>query len=363
MTFSANIEAKVISHYFKSQWENTVNHRPFIQALMKRGNVEKGIAGKTLTWNARVARYAMTDYGVGEAINVSEKRQTIQATLPWSFQTMTDAITHEEMQMANGPEAMQKRQAEICKNLYSDFEGKLNYGVLNTDGPATTGSPIYGLPSFLTFTTAGTLIEGVANDSYAGHSTVLSSLANVDNADADAWTPKCVDATASDWTGATDTFAVHGVKAISYLETLLTYGAKAGEAPDLVICNRSDFNKLKELIIAVQAIQFTSAPGNAPQGLGIPGGIVIGGVEVLFDTDCPTGVAYMVNSRQAWLEILPASPVASSGPSMPGKGGDGSDLFAVRTQEDIRTNGIGVRATWGGQFRFNPKFHGKIKTA
>ena len=362
MTFSANIEAKIISHYFKTQWENTGNHRPVLQALMKRGNVERGIAGKTLTWNARVSRYAMNDYGIGEAVDVNEKRHTIQATLPWSFQTMTDAITHEEMQMANGEQALQKRQAEICKNLYSDFEGRINYGLLNTDGPATSGNPIYGLPSFLGATFNGTAIAGVAADSYAGHSTVLSALTGVDTPETDAWTPKFIDATASDWTTTADTFAYTGVKALSRLETELTYGSKAGESPDISILTRTAYNELKELIIATQSIQFTSAPGNAPQGLGIPGGIVVGGLEVFFDADCPTGVGYVLNSRQAWLEILPASPVASSGPSLPGKG-DGSDLFSVRTQEDIRTNGLGVRCNWGGQFRFNPRFHGKIKTA
>jgi len=362
MTFQANIENKIISHYFKTQWENTQNHRPVLQALMKRGNVEKGIAGKTLVWNARVARYTMSDYGIGESIDIVEKKQTIQATLPWSFQTMTDAITHEEMQMGNGPEAMQKRQAEICKNLYKDFEGRLNYGVLNTDGPATSGNPIYGLPSFLTATFGGTSVDGTANDSYAGHSTVLSSLTGVDSAESDAWTPKFVDATASDWTGATDTWAVNGLNAISRLNTNLTYGSKPEEMADLVIVTRNDYSALKSLIQASQRIIFAAKPGEAPQGLGLPGGIVHDGLEIVFDNDCPSSVAYMINSRQAWLEILPASPVASTGPSLPGKG-DGSDLFSIRTQEDIRTNGIGVRCNWGGQFRFNPKYHGKIKTA
>jgi hypothetical protein len=361
MTFQANIETKVISHYFKTQWENTANHRPVLQALMKRGNVEKGIAGKSLTWNARVSRHAMTNYGIGQSIDIAEKRQTIQATLPWSFQTMTDAITHDEMQMANGAEAMQKRQAEICRNLYKDFETRLNYEVLNTDGPATAGSPIYGLPSFLNFTTAGTLIDGVANDSYAGHSTVLSALTGVDTPEADAWTPKCVDATASDWDGTADTFAVIGLRAIGRLNTNLTYGSKPEEMPDLVILTRADYVAAKDLIQASQRIMFSAAPGNAPQGLGMPGGIVHDGLEIVFDADCPTGVGYMLNTRQAWLEILPASPVGSTGPALPGKG-DGSDLFSIRTQEDIRTNGIGVRANCGLQFRFNPKYHGKLVT-
>jgi hypothetical protein len=275
---------------------------------------------------------------------------------------MTDAITHEEMQMANGPEAMQKRQAEICKNMYSDFESRLNYGVLNTDGPATSGSPIYGLPSFMTFTDAGTLIDCVANDSYAGHSTVLSSLTGVDTPESDAWTPKCVDGTASNWSTTADTWAYTACLAISRLNTNLTYGSKAGESPDLVLLNRTDYTALKDLIIASQRIHFAAAPSSAPQGLGIPGAIVHDGLEVMFDNDCPTGKGYVINSRQAWLEILPASPVASSGPSLPGKG-DGSDLFNIRTQEDIRTNGIGVRCNWGGQFRFNPKFHGLLITA
>lgn len=361
-TFQANIDRKVIDHYFKTQWENTQNHRPVLQALMKRGNVEKAIAGKSLVWNARVARYAMADYGIGESISISEKRHTIQASLPWSFQSMTDAITHEEMRMANGPEALQKRQTEICKNMYKDFETRINNGVLNTDGPATTGSPIYGLPSFLNFTFGGTSREGTANDSYAGYSTALNGLTGVDNPESDGWTPKGVDATASDWSGTTDTWEDNCIDAIQLLNTLLTYGGKAEEQPDLVILTRSDFALLKTKLTASQRIIFASAPGNAPQGLGIPGGIVVDGLEVVFDADCPASTGYMINSRQAWLEILPASPIGDTGPSLPGKGG-GSDMFEIRTQDDIRTNGIGVRANWGGQFRFNPRYHGRLKTA
>ena len=362
MSFSINIENKIISHYFKTQWDNTPNHRPIIQALMKRGNVEKGVAGKNLVWNARVSRYTDEAYGIGSSMDISEKRQTIQANLPWAFLRMGDAITKEEMRMASGPEALQKRQGELCKNLYSDFEGRLNFHLLNTDGPASSENKPYGLPSFLSATFNGTAIAGVANDSYGGFSTALSALTGVDTPEADAWSPKFIDATASDWVGATDTFAVNGVKALSRMETELTYGAKAGESPDMAIFTRTAYNELKELIIASQQILFSSKPENAPQGLGIPGGIVIGGLEVFFDTDMPVATGYVLNSREAWLEILPASPVSFNGPALPGKG-DGSDMFEVTTQSDIRTNGLGVRVDWAGQFRFNPRKHGKIKTA
>lgn len=362
-TFPANIDHKIIEHYFRAQWSNVDNHRPLLQALMKRGHVERGVSGKALVWNARVGRYAAESYAIGQAITLTEKRQTIQATLPWAFLSVTDAVTLEEVAMATGPEALQRRHAEICKNMYADFEAALNAQVLTTDGSTATGTPIHGLPTLLKFTFSTSAIDGTphATATYAGHKIALNGLTGVDNPEEDGWSPKAVSVTATDWGSGKNNWEASGVKALQRLITRLTFGTKPDEQPDLAILNRVDYAVLKQKLVDSQRIVFAAAPGNAPQGLGIPGGIVVDGVEVVFDADVPAAQGFVLNTRQIWLEVLPKPGVDNTGPSLPGK--NGADLFDVRTQEDIRTNGIGVRCNWAGQFRFNPRFQGFLKTA
>lgn len=362
-TYTSNIDVKIIEHYFKAQWDNVSDHRPVLQALMKRGNVERGVSGKALVWNVRVGRYTAEAYAIGQPVLLTEKRQTIQATLPWAFLTCGDAITNEEVQMASGPEALQRRHADLCRNMYSDFESSLDHLVLNSDGSASSSSTVYGLPSFLKFTFSGSAIDGTPHTTatYAGHKIALNGLTGVDDPEPDAWSPKAVSVVATDWGSGQNTWAASGVKAIQRLATRLTFGNKDSEQPDLVIVTASDFTVLKHKLTESQRIVFSAAPSNAPQGLGIKGAMTLDGLEVVFDAAMPAGVAYMLNTRQAWLEVLPKPSIANQGPSLPGKGG--SDLFDVRTQEDLRTNGTAVRCNWAGQFRFNPRYHGLIKTA
>lgn len=81
MSFYGRIDNNLISHYFKGFWENVNNHRPFLQKLIQSGNIEIGIAGKNLVWNARVGRHSEQAYDEMESIDIARKNHYVQCNL------------------------------------------------------------------------------------------------------------------------------------------------------------------------------------------------------------------------------------------------------------------------------------------
>lgn len=364
MSFYSRIDTTLISHYFKSFWENTTNHRAALQALMKRGHIETGISGKNLVWDFRAGRHQDTDYGEAETIDITRKNHYAQANLPWSFLTVSDAITRDEIAMSQGPEAIVRHEKELLKNLTNDFETRINYRFLNTDGPASSGNVLYGVPSFFGYAggTAAGDREAVASDTYAGQSTALNGVTGVDNVEADAWTPTIVNYTSTAFnSGSAATWAGQALKVITYAKDQITFGTKAEEQPDLMFVTRQMLSDLKNLITSQQRMVITTAPGDSgPQGLGITGSVQHDGLEVVMDADQPTDEAYMLNFRQIWMECLPKVSLESTGPKLSGSNKK-PDYFEVATQDDIRSNGILVRVNLRSQFRFNPRYHARLK--
>lgn len=361
--FYSGITTNVIAHYFKGYWEDTTNHRPAMQAIMKRGNMETGVAGATLTWNFRAARYSSTNYAELDSIDISRSNQYAQATVPWAFETISDAITRDEIAIASGPEALVRRDKEMLGNMTKDFVSRLNYKLLNNDGASLSGNPIYGLPSIFQNVTYSGKDGTIGAGTYGGQTLALSGL-SVPGAETDAWTPKAVDGTSTTYTSGSSTWIQNCVDATMYANDKATLGTSEDEQPDLMICTRADFSSMKSKIAASQRIIMSASPENAPQGLGLPGGIVLDGLEVLFDQDMVSSKAYLLNTRKIWMEMLPKPTPGSTGPSLPnGSKGKGAEYFEVFTQDDVRTNGLLVRVNWRGQTRFDPRWHCQIKTA
>lgn len=364
MSFYGRITTNIISHYFKGYWEDAQNHRPTLQAVMKRGNVETGIAGQNLVWNFRAARYNQSAYSELQTIDIARVQQYAQANLPWAFLTMSDAISRDEIAMASGDQALIRHDKEMLKNMTSDFESRINYELLNTNGATATGNVLYGLPTLWQSNTYSGKDGTIGSSTYAGQSLVLNGITSVASPEADAWTPKAVNAPDAAWAATGTTWADTCLEVLPYTEDKVKLGQKQEEQADICILTRGDYSALKSAITAQQRLIVNTSPEAAPTGLGIPGGVVFGGLEVFFDADCPASTGYVLNANQIWMEILPKPGIASAGPKMPGSpGGNNPEYFEVLTQEDIRTNGLAVRVNFRSQFRFNPRYHALIKTA
>lgn len=363
MSFYSRIDRTLISHYMKGFWENTSDHRAALQALQKRGHIETGISGSNLVWDFRAGRHTSAAYSELESIDITRKNHYAQANLPWAFNTVSDAISRDEIAMANGEFALVRHEKKLLSNLTSDFETRINSAFLTTDGPASIGNVLYGIPSFMAYTSSGAGSKSaLAADTYAGHSTALSGITGVDNVESNAWSPTICNYTSTAFnSGSAATWAAHGLKALTWTKDQISFGNKAEEQPDLVFVTRSMLSDLKSLISASQRLVITTGDGDSgPTGLGIKGSVQNDGLEIVMDPDMPADEFYMLNFNQIWMECLPAVGVENTGPKLTGAAKK-PEYFDVTTQSDIRTNGIAARVDLRAQFRFNPKFHARGK--
>src|ERR1043165_10213169 len=181
VTHNLRTERTVIQHAFKGAWDGVQAHRPVFQALKKRGHINKGIAGKRLDWDVRVARHDGEAYHDLQRLEFARKNQYILAQLPWGQLAMKDVLTRDEIAMASGPEAMEQLHKRLITNMTDDFQTRVNYQFLRQDGAATgAGNVLHGIPTFIAGVDNSSNKDATMSDTYAGHSTALSGLTGID---------------------------------------------------------------------------------------------------------------------------------------------------------------------------------------
>lgn len=360
VTHAARIERTVIQHAFKGAWDGVQAHRAAFQALKKRGHINKGIAGKRLDWDVRVARHDISAYDDLERLEFARKNQYILAQLPWATLAMKDVLSRDEIAMASGPEAMEQLHKRLVTNMTDDFQSRVNYQFLRQDGAATgAGNVLHGVPTFIAGADNSSALDATMSDTYAGHSTALSGLLGVDGADADAWTPSGIDSSAT----AVTSWETSGsaLKLFTYAVDKCTKGSMGKDRPDLAIFDRAMLSTLKSAVTAQQRGQVSGSPSGT-QGLGIPGALEVDGVECVFDADMASGETYVLNFNHIYMDLLPVPEISEGYGAIPDGGKSGkTEFFEVLVEPDISTNGILVRVNFRAQLRFHPKYQGIIK--
>lgn len=358
--FDNIINTNVLATYLHDGWwDNTSDHRTILSAIMKRGNV-KTESGTGLTWNVRVKKNSVATYGVGSEIEITQKDQTIQCYLPWSLLTSNDAITKEELRMAASNQGLlYSRRDRMIEKLKTDFEDSLNARFMTDDYNATTNA-LAGFASFFGDANAAGAAdnEETASDTYATHSTALNGITAVSGALADAWTPTLVNYKSTALGAGGATWAANCLEALTYAKDQITFGTKDNEQPDFVVTTKSMLSRLKNKIGASQRIVVVDG-SPSPGGLGFKGAVVHDGLEVMPDEDCPSEVAFMLNSRQLFLHVLadPAPVAGSADASTRSKKGK---LFELSSDYDIRTNMHVFRMDMSAQLRTNPRYQCKL---
>lgn len=358
VTHAARIERTVLQHAFKGAWDAVQNHRPVFQALKKRGHINKGVAGKRLDWDVRVARHDVEAYDDLQRLEFARKNQYILAQLPWGMLAMKDVLSRDEIAMASGPEAMEAIHKRLITNMTDDFQTRVNYQFLRQDGAASgAGNVLHGVPTFTAGSDNSAAEDATMSDTYATHSTALNGLTGVDGADADAWTPSGIDSSATAWTN----FNTSALKIVNYAIDKCTKGSMAKDRPDLLVFDRALLSTLKAAVTAQQSGHISGTPSGT-QGLGIPGALEINGVECVFDADMASGEAYVLNFNHIHMDLLPVPEIVEGYGAIPDGGKSGkTEFFEVLVDSDIGTNGILVRVNFRAQFRFHPRYQGIIK--
>jgi len=362
VTHNARTERTVLQHAFNGAWEAVQNHRPTFMALKKRGHIEKGVAGKRLDWTVRVGRNTIEAYDDLQALSFDRKNHYILAQLPWATLAMKGAISRDEIAMASGPEAMEKLHKRMISDMTEDFETRINYQFLRQDGAATgAGNVLHGIPTFIAGSAASASAKkGTMSDTYATHSTAESGLTGVDDAEADAWTPKGTHADATDFTEGGGFNADDAEEIMQYTIDSVTLGSMAKDKPDLAILCKNHLTTLKTAVSAQQRGMVSGTP-TGTQGLGIPGALEYSGLECVFDADMEDGKSYVLNFNHIYMELLPVPEIAEGYGGVPGGGKSGkTEYFEVLVDGDIHTNGILARVNFRGQLRFHPRYQAII---
>lgn len=363
-TFYGRLNNTLISDYIKGYWENTNNHRTALQALMKRGHIETGCSGSNLVWDIRMGRYSSASYSELDTIDITRKNHYQQANLPWAFVQVSDGISRDEIALASGEWAIVRHEKEMVKNLCKDFETRINSDFLNNNGASLTGNVLYGAPTLFQDTGSYSAGSRTATSSGTYGSLNLDSTGlGIDNADTGVWSPLLANYTSTLFNnGSAATWAGQCLTVITWAKDQLTFGNAQEDQPDLLMVDRTMFSAVKSAITSQQRMVITTKPGdNGPSGLGIVGSVQHDGVEIMFDVDQPASTGYFLNFNQIWLELIPVPKTDNPGPNLTGKGSAKPDYFEVLTQDDIRSNGVACRVNLRGQFRFNPRYQGKLK--
>ncbi len=362
VTYYGRITTNVLAHYFLNEvWENTVNHRPYFTALKKRGHIETGLSGTSCVWNVNVGRHNMSAYDDAEVINITRKKQEVQASLPWAFLNVTDAITRDEIAMSGNDVSFRRVNKDLLERMKKAFMTRISASALTQDGNASGNNVLHGLPSF--FAATGTTSQfNTPSDTYAGLSTASGVVgATVDDGEPKAWTPVCTNYTWTGWAVTGATWRHNARQALTFTKDQLTFGNAPDEMPDLVITDRTMFSTLKDVLAATQNLYVVGTPNaTGTTGLGIPGAVEYDGLEVIFDADQTANTANMLNFHQIFLDVLQV-PEVPGGRKIPGGASAGKeDMFECLVDDDITTNGYPIRVNFRAQLRHNPKYQGKL---
>ncbi len=360
VTYYGRINTNILSHYFTNEvWEATINHRPYFMALKKRGHIESGLSGQNLVWNVNGGRHQMASYDDAEVINITRKKHEFQCTLPWAFNTVTDAITRDEIAMSGSETNFRRVNKDMLERMKRNFNTRINAQALTQDGNASTSNVLHGAPSF--FSATGTTSQlNTANDTYAGQSCASGGITSIDDADPKAWTPVCTNYTWTGWAATGATWRLNARQALTFTKDQITFGNEPDLQPDLVITDRTMFSTFKDVLSATQNLYVVGSPQGGTTGLGIPGAIEYDGLEIIFDADQTANTAFMLNFHQIWLDVLQVPEVP--GGKIPGGGSAGKDdMFECIVQDnDITTNGILARVNFRAQLRHNVKYQAKL---
>lgn len=375
------IDPITISNYSKMAWENTVQHYPTAKTLMQKGNINRDQGGVDVRWPIEAGRndvYTTADYQDVASL-YTMTREYDQATLDWGQLGVFKALSKGQMKRNSGGQALVNFKNKVIPHMFRDgLNGTTNslfWHFFNTNIKSYTGIasnagkiPFAGLPSVFTGTNAitwsSTAQEGTINNTnYAGLSCVSSGLTDVDNPEADAWTPKAFNLTSQAWAGgaANDTFRDN---AFEILTAMISAGDRF-DATDMtkqldeIVMTRALYNDIAYQMQQKQSFLLSKAVGKkAMFGIGndVMRGLEHNGVPIRWDGHIPANTMYGLNYDQIFLDLMPKMEWSGDSVSMLTQSGDDESIFETEVRYNDGRRALTVSATVDGQFRINPRY-------
>lgn len=293
---SPRVAKATIAEWSTKISEEVTRNLIMVAMLQKKGRVSYGHSGGQHRWVVRKGEHDMAGFPDMVPLNTQRIDTKENAYLPWRGYYTTDTITLREKLEQGGKEAMIKifnsrekliRQGVIRK-LASEFY------VDGNSAAAVAGEKFHGIESMMGVTSASQnatdKIATVNNDTYAGLSTVLGSVAGVVGQTTHPlyrlWTPIIVNTLYNPGTGV-QTWADY---AIDYIRTMLirsTIGQGPDDRMDLITLTRDAYETLLNLMDDKERILVQRGSGEELVSLGFRNIVEIDGCPVTWDLAVP----------------------------------------------------------------------------
>jgi len=362
-----------IDNYGRMAWDNVVQHYPTAKKFFEKGNINRDQHGNQLYWPIEAGRndvYITQDYE-DVTDNYTMTRPYTNATLDWAQLAVFKAISKGQLKKNNGKEALVKWSQKAIPQMYRDglvgvsnslFDQFFNMNIQSY----TTKVAFAGLPSVFVGTTAITWSsnskEGTINNTnYGGLTCVSGGLTNVDNAEADAWTPTAVNTTSTAWADTAVTFRANCFEILTYAISASSRFSPSDMSlnPDEVVMTRAMYNDVAYQMNQKQTFYLTKAvQKKAAFGIGqdVSEGLEHNGVPIRWDTNLAANTGYVLNYDQMWLDFLPKMEFSGDKVGELKQSGDDESIFETEVRYNDGRRALTVSATADGQFRINPRY-------
>ncbi|MCJ8335154.1 MAG: hypothetical protein MJH10_13025 [Epibacterium sp.] len=367
---SPAVLATTTRKFLKGYWENYAEHNPVMSILMSKGNVNKNCEGTSLDWRVKAGRYdplVVADYQNVEAAGLySRKNHYLNVNIPWGEFAVGDSAGKGEFAQQGPKTAMVKlareRVPHMAEDLMDDGLGEKFFNQSNT------GAGDYiGLEALFATYTPGTdqtnKVSGAtlaAGGTYAGQGMDLGGV-SVDGVANDAFTPTYVNSGAT-WDTSTGFTKANALTILSRGFNELCYGTKGSERPDCAILSKVAFQTVKDALRENERVLITGkADSTTGQGRNWEH-IYVDGYDVLWDahvTATDTS-GYILNFNHIHLDQLQVPGPISADKNPGGRNGIDASMFDVEFDYSSTLRALLMSATSRGQYRFNPRYQGKI---
>lgn len=330
--YSTIVDQLAIAEYLMGTfWDNSRKHSFICDKLMKSG-VMHDQQGKHIDLKARIAIHAANYRSQGGARTFSHPQQYVTYLQQASFFEIATALYEEETAFLDTQGAIVKYNRELASNVGDDLVKGLNYQLLNSNATsntiagiaaaATSPIPITGIPSVFGYgatatgftfssgsggaSTASAVtaadLEVLPNVTYCNVAThPTSAIAGVDNKVPGSTSPVIVNWSSTSFSSGSSTYTSNCLGVWSrMISRLVAREPNLDGMPDTGIQTLAMHNQMRTALRAAtqQHIVISDTPQSPDAGLYERLMIPYEGINIVVDTDQPTGVAYCLNLKK-----------------------------------------------------------------
>ncbi|MHC4644222.1 MAG: phage major capsid protein [Planctomycetota bacterium] len=319
--------------YLKGAANETIQNSIILSELKKRGRIKYNQSGTSIDWRIKYKQRTLTPVADMEDLQFARQNLYVSATLPYRGYRMQDAISEKERQMVKGTEALMQIWPGKMESLMEDANDRLS-AELFVDGNATGNTEkFHGLESiFGAATGTSTTQWTTSSETYAG--LTLAAVHGTES-DSSAYSPQILEESYTDY----GTWASNPTKIVRALVSGCTLRNNKRGRPDMVMTGENRYNQFKDKLASEE--QIMAGPPTRERTYAGLKGIAYDGVEVTWDFDCGTALAYCLNFDHIELRILTPR------------------LWYSRSDYDHGKDAHTFSVNILGNMRINPRYQGK----